>query len=186
MKIFFILSLFLILAVGTAFSQDNTNKNFLEVQILINDDLDDHYSTIKKRSAVLSFAEKSFIYDDNSKGPWGPFALNLLVGFGIGSWVQGDGTGGAIGTIGGVGGLLLMSADRSSFGPSSTAQIGAIIFLSSFIIDLILPFTHSSSYNKKLKRAIGFGALSNLRVTPTVNLAANNTVAPGIAFSLSF
>lgn len=164
-------------------AQDKQNsERFMEVQMLINSDLDDNYKLIKEKSGDLTVTQKMFIYDDKQKSAGLPFVLNFLVGYGIGSWVQGHTAGGLIGTIGGVGGLILLFSSDDI----STASIGAIIYLGSWLIDCILPFTYSASYNKKLKYALGISGTTSLEIQPKINVTQNGNVAPGLIFSFGF
>jgi Borrelia membrane protein P13 len=184
-----LLTIMFILAVGTVQSEETTkNRSFQEIQTLIDEDLTDNLEEISKKASLLSFEEKTLIYTDYSKDNWGPAALNLI-GFWIGSFTQGDVTGGAIGLIGCSAGLVLFLdgvMEENTTGESSLIPLGAVIYLSSVTIDVILSFTYASSYNSKLETALGLDGIAQIYISPTVNLAKNNSVAPGIAVSLSF
>lgn len=54
---------------------------------------------ISSLAANLSSSEKEFLYLENKKSPTLPFCLNLFLGYGIGSFVQGDTTTGVTETF---------------------------------------------------------------------------------------
>ena len=184
MKFFCIILVFIsALNFSISLSQDKQNsERFMEVQMLINSDLDDNYKLIKEKSTELTPTQKMFIYDDKKISAGLPFVLNLLVGYGIGSWVQGHTAGGLIGTVGNIGGMILIFTAENE----STAMIGVVLLLGTWLIDCILPFTYSSAYNKKLRYALGITGTVSLDIQPKVNMTHNGNVAPGVTFSASF
>jgi hypothetical protein len=188
MKLFYVILLAFVLSIPV-YSQTTDEKkpseqSFMEVQMLINQDLDDNYQLINQKSQDLTQVQRMFIYDDKKVSGGLPFVLNFFLCFGIGSWVQGHTAGGLIGTIGNLTGLILIASDDS--GGSSTATIGSVIFLSTWIVDCILPWTYSSSYNRKLKSALGINAVSSIDLAPTLNMAQDGTIYPGIGLSVAF
>jgi hypothetical protein len=183
----FMISLVLIILVvfKLANAQDNRqspagNDDILAVQMLIKDDVDRNYFEIVRLASNLTPAQKSFIFMQYEKSGGVPFVLNLLVGLGIGSWVQGDVGGGLLGTIGGLGGFALMQAD------GSTKQLGALIFLSTYVIDLILPWTYSSRYNSKLRNALSRSDYGSINFAPSFGVTSTNHAFAGLSVSLSF
>jgi hypothetical protein len=172
-----------ILNAQTSEEKKPNEQSFMEVQMLINQDLDDNYQIISKKSQDLSQVQRMFIYDDKKVSGGLPFVLNLLLGFGIGSWVQGHTAGGLIGTIGNLTGIIMIASDESG---GSTATIGSVIFLSTWVIDCILPWTYSSSYNRKLKNALGVNSVSSINLAPTLNMAQDGSFYPGLGLSIAF
>jgi hypothetical protein len=78
---------------------------------------------------------------------WAAFMLNFFVGVGVGSYAQGDITGGVIGTVGEVGGLgMMISGLAMSDGSPGTGAVisltGLGIFLGTRIFELIRPWTY--------------------------------------------
>jgi Borrelia membrane protein P13 len=186
MKIFSLITLvILIVALYSSSAQDDkkNNENFMEVQMLINRGLDDNFNQINEKSRDLTQIQKMFIYDDKKVTAGLPFVLNLFLGYGIGSWVQGHTVGGLIGTIGNLGGIIILV---TAGGDESTASMGAILYLGTWLIDCILPFTYASSYNKQLNKSLGLSYISGLEIKPKLDLANNNHVIPGMAFQLNF
>ena len=185
MKNLLIIVLAVILTIQVSYSQEkNNSKNddFLLVQTLINQDLYDNYNAIQAKADNLNSVQKQFIYEDKSKSGTLPFILNFLVGFGIGSWVQGHTVGGLIGSIGGLGGAILLVYSSSS----DLQTVGAVTLIGTWLTDCILPWTYSHSYNKKLKSALGMSSLTDIRLVPALNLAENNTLYPGLALTVKF
>ena len=93
---------------------------------------------------------------------WTAFAVNLLVGFGVGSFIQGDTTGGIVGLSGELGGLILIIIGASAtttvtsyYGHSSTVAdpnngliaVGSIIVGATRIFEVIRPFTFANSFS---------------------------------------
>ena len=109
-------------------------------------------------------------YEMQKADPWGPFALNLLLGLGIGSFVQGDTTGGLLVAGGEVIGLGLLIAgysaniqaiEETAFGeptPNPGAGMiiaGAALLGAARIAGLVFPFTYANSFNEKLRQDLG-------------------------------
>ena len=185
MKIYSILIVFILLInILLIQAQDTNNKNqsIVDIKTLINDDLDLYYDLIIEKSQDLSQNQKFLIYNECKKSPLIPSALNLFLGFGIGSWFQGDKDGGAIGTIGNLSGLLLYSLSKEK----NYRYLGLNIFISFWLIDCIVPFSYSNKYNKKLRSVLGITRTVSLEFLPNVNVTQNGNLAPGIMFSLSF
>ena len=64
------------------------SEKYLEIQQLIDDDLENNLDRISLMTQAISEEEKEHLYNENSVPYW-PIALNA-VGYGIGSYVQGD------------------------------------------------------------------------------------------------
>ncbi len=159
------------------------NKGYEDVLFLIDDGLSKNYELIKAKSKEITLTLKLFIYDESKKSPAVPFVLNHFLGFGIGSWSQLDIGGGLLGTIGGIGGLYLISTyDYFSFYRS----LGIYLLIGTWIIDLISPFTYSNNNNRKLRYALKISDKTNLMILPNVNVANYGTVVPGLMFSMNF
>jgi hypothetical protein len=117
------------------------------------------------------------IYDEYEKNAGVPFACNLFLGLGIGSFIQGDRVGGLTALSGeliGFGSMLLGSTmtetvydyyyDEYSteLSPAGAGfmTFGLVLFLSTRIYELIRPFSFENDYNKTLKRSLRFYELS--------------------------
>ncbi|MDR2602871.1 MAG: P13 family porin [Spirochaetaceae bacterium] len=96
------------------------------------------------------FDLSSFAYNSGQKAmmaennKWAAFTLNLLLGFGIGSFVQGDGSGGLAALFGEAGSLaLILSSPRTGV---VFAYIGLGGFLAMRIFELIRPFSYANKF----------------------------------------
>lgn len=151
---------------------------------LINKKLDDStVATIQQYSVNLTDAQKLSIYESKKSNAFLPFALNLLLGCGIGSYVQGDTLGGTISLcadIGGyalaVGGYLKSASDAASGKKDADSAAGAAVgylvagysvIVANKIFTCIRPFTYAGSYNSKLSNAL-YGSTS-VALLPTIN-----------------
>ena len=95
-------------------------------------------------------------YEHQKVDPWGPFVLNLLLPFGIGSFVQGDTTGGLVVAGGQVIGVGLMVVDLTSDNPNGAMlYVGAGLYSAATVAALIFPFTYANAANEKLRRDLG-------------------------------
>ena len=117
-------------------------------------------------------------YEIQKVDPWGPFVLNLLLNFGIGSFVQGDTTGGLIvagGQVLGIGLIVAgVSASRTDdqYGYTTTTTtttttssalvyVGAGLAAAASIAGYVFPFTYANAANEKLRRDLGI-AVANV------------------------
>ncbi|WNY66339.1 P13 family porin (plasmid) [Borreliella andersonii] len=99
-------------------------------------------------------------YDKEKKNPIGPFLLNLLLPFGIGSFVQGDYIGGGsvlgfnlLGAILLGTGIILNHRETQPTGYILTG-VGISMILISYTTSLIIPFAFANRYNENLKRRL--------------------------------
>ena len=76
-------------AVFAETTADMTDENIIKVTTLIDGGLFKNHEAIADASALLTPEQKEAVYAENDK-PWWPFALNLGIGYGVGSYVQGD------------------------------------------------------------------------------------------------
>ncbi|QFI14197.1 P13 family porin [Borrelia sp. CA_690] len=150
-----------------------------------------------KSTFNLGAGEKLLAYETSKKDPIVPFLLNLFLGFGIGSFVQGDILGGflilgfdAVGI-----GLIFTGAylDIKAFENNTKKAAfqwtwgkgvmlaGVVTMAVTRLTEIILPFTFANSYNKKLKNSlnIAFGGFE-----PSFDISMGQASALG--FELSF
>ncbi|ACH94300.1 uncharacterized conserved protein [Borrelia recurrentis A1] len=135
--------------------------------------------------------EKLLLYESYKQNALIPFLLNLFVGFGIGSLVQGDITGGLL-----ILGFDALSLGLLGYGVYSTLNsksvevpviglslmtLGGITMFVTRIVEVVLPFTHAASYNKKLRQNLGI-ALGSFH--PEVDLSFDENSR--VIFELSF
>ncbi|MES0490657.1 MAG: P13 family porin [Leptospirales bacterium] len=134
-------------------------------------------------------------------GMWVGFGINFFVGFGIGSYVQGDSLAGTIGLIGDLsgGGLIiggyltaLSAASKILLGQDGSADlatsvtlyvIGGIVLGASRIYQLIAPFVFynkNAAYLFDSNRKVSMFLTPNLHVDPLVNTVSVDGVNVGM------
>lgn len=99
-------------------------------------------------------------YEVQKVDPWGPFVLNLLLPFGIGSFVQGDTTGGLVVAGGQVAGAGLLLAGLTSEPSGAMALIGIGVYSAASIMGLVFPHTYANAANEKLRKNLGIAGVS--------------------------
>jgi len=113
MKKLIILTVLLNLILGIVFADENESKDnqasFLLVStLLMNHGLNKNFDIIKKESINLSDSQKVILYNMNEDKLGLPLALNILVGLGLGSAVQGDIAGSVVGLLGDLTGCIFL------------------------------------------------------------------------------
>lgn len=164
------------------------------ISLMIDSDFSGNFDSIRNESEKLSDYEKMSLYSMHEESPTVPFVVNLLVGAGIGSFIQGDTKGGLNALISDIVGIGLYSVgyvqvysaaldnDISSAG-STLVLLGAGVLLGSKIYQCTRPFSYSKAYNNRLHSALQGKA--DVFVTPVVT-AVNNDMALGMVGKISF
>ena len=125
-----------------------------------------------------SWARPFLEYEASKVDSWGPFVLNLTLGFGVGSFVQGDSTGGAILLVGEAIGIgLALAGGVNFFGERQALVYGGLVLVSvARLAGLAFPFTYANATSEKLRRDLGISVSSvslnenGLNVTLTTDL----------------
>ena len=153
----------------SVFAQDG--DTVLRIDMLINDGLYSNYDEITAESLGLTPEQRYQVFLNNEADAILPFVLNLLVGLGVGSFVQGDIGGGLLGVGLDVGGIAAFTFGYLAFANAAIGAYadpfnvpteglgvmlagGAIISFSR-IYQLIRPFTRAQRYNDDLRHALG-------------------------------
>ncbi|AEV28042.1 Borrelia membrane protein P13 [Sphaerochaeta pleomorpha str. Grapes] len=165
------------------------------ISLMIDANLSGNYDKISEESESLSAYEKMSIFSMHESSPTLPFVVNLLVGAGIGSFIQGDSKGGFTALITEVVGVGLYAAGYASVystasldgelsaGGSALMLLGVGALLGGRIYEWIRPFSYSKQYNNQLHSAL-LGKTEVL-ITPVVT-AVNNQMALGMVGKVSF
>ncbi len=129
--------------------------------------------------------DRAFLqYEMQKVDPWGPFALNLLLGLGIGSFVQGDTTGGLLVAGGEVVGAGLLIAWLSNPESGNALLIGGVVLLSAArIAGLVIPFTYANGFNEKLRKDLGIAISDVSLIVPGVNGEADDGYGVNVTFT---
>jgi hypothetical protein len=194
-----IISLIAFLSI-TVFAQDEqyqVNEDQREkVQKLIKAGLAKNKEDIQKESFSLSPADKEALYAKNRKqAAAGWAALDCFVGFGVGSYIQGDITFGITQSIlDAVGYTLyiysifelaytsLESSERSS--GLEEYKLSLVILASSRVMSWIFPFVYQGKYNRTLKAALNSNDFS-YSIDPLI-VPKDGIPAVGLAFNLRY
>jgi hypothetical protein len=159
---------------------DNSKKLTKEQLVLISD-----------LSSDLSAMQRNVLYESNKQNTSIPLVLNLLLGCGIGSFVQGDTLGGTIGlamdilstTLFYSGYMQAMVVATSWYSDGTEGSdlmlIGAGMMIGSKISQIMRPFQYAKEYNKKLS-----SALMSISMVPVIN--QNKDFGMQLAANISF
>ena len=185
----------LVFSLSSVFAQDSKDSNYDQLNTMLHNTKrlnDSQYYQISSMASGLSSMQRTALFESNKKSPTVPFIVNFLVGFGIGSYIQGDIKGGNIALLGDlfstgvlVGGytvslytILTRTSGEISVGGSLMA-VGIIGLLATRVFESIRPFTFASNYNKNLSNA-----LMSFSMAPLVDL--NNDMRMRLAANITF
>ena len=187
MKKLFALVVGVLLLAGAAVAQDVTSLSpeAEEVQTLIKNGLKENASYISMKALYLPSYEKTALYEANKKNVVLPTVLNGVVGFGVGSFIEGDTSAGikyaiedgicasimvlcivksskALGkasesssVAGPAGGMAAVGELAGSAAFLGLAGIAGVVDVCFRIGETIHPIRWTSSYNKTLKSSLG-------------------------------
>lgn len=178
-KLCFLLAL--ICSIAAAFADNDPSSSVSE---LIKKDLFKNQREILEISQGLTQDEKAALYTEYQKNPAVPVFVNFIIGFGIGSFIEGDAAGGAIalacdlgGSISFLTGAILTlsdSVDLANLGVG-LGLFGFATIIGSRIYEISRPFAYANRYNDVLKKSLNNFELS-------INLSAERNFA-GLSLS---
>ncbi|MBR1722372.1 MAG: SHOCT domain-containing protein [Treponema sp.] len=144
--------------------EESNQEIFMTVDSLLDDDWEKNKEQVRKLSQQLSYSEKMKLYEEYERGAGGYFALNLLIGFGIGSFAQGNASMGLfqLGLEATGIGLMLKAEDSNSL------ILGSAIYLGAYIVGLINPWVYSHRHNETLREELNLNQ-SNFSIAPIIN-----------------
>ncbi|MDR2584467.1 MAG: P13 family porin [Fibromonadaceae bacterium] len=162
------------------------------IQVLIQKGLNKNKEIIQKASFPLSPSNKTALYEKNRKtvaGSVGHAVLNVLPGFGVGSFSQRDLKFG----------LILLGSDVLNLNYflyrindsedledlSSSLSIAISIAIVSRIVGVVVPFIYPSKYNKTLKEALSINENISYSIDPLI-IPKPGPPAVGLAFNLRY
>ncbi len=143
------------------------------VEDLIQDGLFKNSGEIRRLSATLTDPDRHYLIEEYGKRAQVPGLLNLALGLGIGSFVQGDRTGGLLGVAGDILGLSLFAGFYISYENTLRHNLSgqglrdpgylALAFAASSLvvitgnraIQLGRAISYTNRYNETLKDSIG-------------------------------
>jgi TolB-like protein len=167
-----------------------------DIQELIKKDLFENRVKIQKASFPLSTSDKVALYEGNKKEALIYAGLNVLPGFGVGSYMQGNIAAGVLLSIYGVAGwssLLVLGYDREIYDDDGQKKDGVAIrnsIMLSFIVchyvcGAMGPFLYKYAYNKTLKEALNIDNEISFSIDPLI-IPKDRTPAVGLAFNVRY
>lgn len=156
-------------------AQDDANLKL--VSTLIDDGLFTNRRAIAQASKALTPQQRLDLYIDNRKSPTVGFAVNAVVGFGVGSFMQGDLVGGFIAApldALGVTSLLIVNRiveDSDGYwadGSVIASICGGTVLIASRLFQIIRPFAFVSKYNRTLSSSLNTNSIS-MNLVPLVS-----------------
>jgi hypothetical protein len=128
---------------------------------MINNGLEKNSDKISTIAKDLTPDQRENLFYKNKKNPGTAFLLNLLPGFGVGSFYQGDKVGGTLACFGDLIGLSFYYAASYNMDNSSNSDLTGVLFYLGFgilsfsrIFELIRPWVYSNDYNRKLEDSL--------------------------------
>jgi hypothetical protein len=152
-------------------------KALFRVKMLIDDDLEGNYPLIRESAVALSESDRFYLYQSEKKDVALPFAINLLVGAGIGSYIQGDTVGGTTALVGELGSVAMMYIGAGTLN-EGLLYGGAISLICFRIYELIRPFNFQKQYNQMLGSALDTRVVET-SLMPELRAASDGSMQAG-------
>jgi hypothetical protein len=112
------------------------------------------------------------------KSPGWPIVLNIIPGFGLGSFIEGDVWGGIVGVVGcGIGDAMLYGSTATD-----VEMAGLLIGTGTIVYGIIRPITFAKKYN----REHGVASVDFLPTISATGASGEAVVAPGAILKLSY
>jgi len=158
---------------------DERQERYYNIQYLINDGLKKNKKEIQKESLYLPYNDVQDLYNKNKKNARGCAALSGTVGFGVGSYIQGNKAFGITQTLlDGLGASFLIFVNNN---------VGGYTMVISRIAGLIVPFIYQQSYNKALAEALNNNYFHfSYSIDPLIVPKDGGAPAVGLAFNLRY
>ena len=163
--------------------EEDTLYTMVEISRLISEDRDGHGPVIRSLATQLSHRQCARLYEAHSLSGGGAFALNLFVGFGVGSYAQGNIGGGVFGTVSQSVGLALFLSYSGSSQTETEALLGAGMFIVGRLYDLIAPWLYAASKNDELRRNLT-GVKLTVGASQRFDLGAMPTLYPNVGIQV--
>jgi hypothetical protein len=165
--------------------EEDSLQTLVDISLLISDDMEAHGPVIRSLATHLSHRQRARLYAAHSVSGGGAFALNLFVGFGVGSYVQGNIGGGVFGTLSQAVGAALYLSYAGSSRTDTEALLGAGLFVVGRLYDLIAPWAYAAGKNQELLRNLG-GLKLSVNASQRYDLGAMPMVYPNVGIAMSF
>jgi len=151
-----------------------------EISDLIREDLFRNAGKIEETSGTLTEMERFTLYSHFEKDGRLPFVMNLAIGFGLGSFIQGDTAGAVIALAGDVVGVALpllgyacLMQDYYGYWDFpygyELMYAGYAVIGITRIFESIRPFSYARRYNTTLRKSLRYGDGPSLSLIPSLN-----------------
>ncbi len=155
---------------GSAFARapmTDYSGSYNQVQQLIDEDFKENKDQVKDLSKDLTPEQKNALYSEFKRSAPGYIALNMLTGWGLGSFIQRDKTGGFIQVGATAAGITAIYAGAAAdSGPVMYAGLGLIA--GSWLFGIVKPIVFSVNHNKTLKDMLNMN-VESVSFAPIVN-----------------
>lgn len=153
------------------------SENYFQVNTLLKKGLFKYENEITNLANNLTTNEREFLYIENKKDSAAlPFCLNFFVGWGLGSFIQGDTKTGLI-HIGGelLGGILMLAGSQLAT-PSASPEAGIGMVFAGLAITAgvainswVQPFLYTNKYNNTLRKCLSGNQQVSVQFAPIVD-----------------
>jgi len=151
-----------------------------KISDLIREDLFQNAGKIEEASGTLTDMERFALYSRFEKDAKLPFVMNLVIGFGLGSFVQGDTAGAVVAMVGDIVGVALPLLGyaclmQNYYGYWSFPYGNEVIYAGYAVIGVtrifesIRPFSYARRYNTTLRKSLRYGEGPSLSLIPSPN-----------------
>lgn len=136
---------------------------------------------IRRESENVSLEDRQILYSTHRKGTFGYIVLNTLLGYGVGSFVQGSPAMGIPLLLMDLGatGLIVSSVVVTDSQNDDMLTLGVGLYACATILGVIMPIVYTHKYNRTLKGALRLDEPASISMRPLIldNGAVGMTVA---------
>jgi hypothetical protein len=181
------MSLFLLAALAAAapatlMAEDIDMEAYLQVSMLIDQNLMRNAPLIAQEAADLTVGQRMMLVNQYEKNAGLPFAVNFLVGLGIGSYIQGDVTGGTTALAGELISAVVMYSGIYGYN-DATAGFGAVSYIGFRIWSWFRPFGYTRKYNRTLQSAL---QVADVELVPQLRFGDVDDPRPSLAVAVRY
>ncbi len=156
----------------------DADKAFSEIKTLLDDGFEKNKIRISELAKNLDYKQKLNLYEQYEKSATEPFFLNVLGGWGMGSFIQGNKKSGLVQLSFDAAALLCVISgsvisNRESASGSALIVCGGGLYLGGLFTACISPWVFASDYNDQLRDSLNFYH-SKISVVPLVNPIDNS------------
>lgn len=158
----------------------NKDDYFATIQTLLKQGFNKNKLVIYEMSKYLNDSERYNIYSKFKKDGRKGFFLNMILTFGIGSFVEGDYVAGLGIALMEVVGIILINTNETMI----LTKVGTNTLIMSYIAGLIKPWIFSASFNSELKDVLRADYIRDFSLNPKLKIFANGQLYPELCLSI--